>query len=65
MFKNSIIFKSSGRQKTRWSLSTEHEQMELWELERQIFNHVACKIVLVRLKDPAFERIMLQWKGAA
>ena len=41
MVKNSALLQNCERPKTCWSLSTEHEQMELWDYERQILNQVA------------------------
>ncbi len=69
MLQKSPILKSRGRQKTRWSLSTEKEQMELWKFERQILQQVTCErtmqIIRLRWKHTAFEIILRQWQEAA
>ena len=69
MLQSLTTFTSSGRQKTYWSLSTEKEQVELWNLEGQVLNQVACEsalqILRLRWKDTAFESILWQWEKAA
>jgi hypothetical protein len=65
MFQHLTTLQFSGRKKIRWSLSTEDEQMELWELEQQILNQVICTIIFMRLKNIVFERIVKRWKPAA
>jgi len=45
---------SRDRQKTFWSLSTEHEQRKLWDLER--------KILIQIVRERASNIILLRWK---
>lgn len=65
MLQKLALSQNIGRQKSHWSLSTEHEQMELWELEKQILKHNDRKVLLVRFSSTAFKIVVQHWKGAA
>jgi hypothetical protein len=65
----SLHFTRGGRRKTRWSLSTEQEQITVWGLERQILHQFgpthATQIIVLQWEKRPSKTIVEPWKESA